>query len=221
MQQIFIVEDEIKLRNEISTLLERNGYKCFTSDDYINIIKDILDLHPDLVLLDLNLPVYDGFYICKEIRKKSEIPIIVVTSSKSDIDELDVLNLGADDFVNKPFNPRILLARITSVLKRTSGKSESLTVSHKGAVLDVLKSKVSHNSESIELTKNELGILKVLMDNKGNIIPRNEIISSLWDMAEFVEDSTLTVNINRLRKKLEDIGLKDYLITKRGQGYMV
>ena len=221
MEQIFIVEDEIKLRNEVSTLLERNGYRCFTSDDYLNIIRDILDLHPDLILLDLNLPVYDGFYICKEIRNQSEIPIIVLTSSQSDLDELDVLNLGADDFINKPFNPRILLARISSVLKRTSGKSKSIIVSHNGAVLNVLKSKVSHHDKSIELTRNELGILKVLMDNKGNIIPRNEIISSLWDMAEFVEDSTLTVNINRLRKKLEDIGLKDYLITKRGQGYMV
>ncbi len=221
MERIFIVEDEKKLRDEVSTLLERNGYKCFTSDDYLNIIRDILDLHPDLILLDLNLPVYDGFYICKEIRNQSEIPIIVLTSSQSDLDELDVLNLGADDFINKPFNPRILLARISSVLKRTSGKSKSIIVSHNGAVLNVLKSKVSHHDKSIELTRNELGILKVLMDNKGNIIPRNEIISSLWDMAEFVEDSTLTVNINRLRKKLEDIGLKDYLITKRGQGYMV
>lgn len=221
MEQIFIVEDEIKLRNEVSTLLERNGYRCFTSDNYANMIRDIITLHPDLVLLDLNLPVYDGFYICKEIRKQSDIPIIVVTSSKSDLDELDVLNLGADDFINKPFNPRILLARISSVLKRTSGKSKSMILSHNGAVLDVLKSKVSHEDESVELTKNELGILKVLMENKGNIIPRDEIISSLWDMAEFVEDSTLSVNINRLRKKLDDIGLKDYLITKRGQGYMV
>lgn len=221
MEQIFIVEDEEKLRNEVLTLLERNAYKCSTSDDYKNIIQTVLNLHPDLVLLDLNLPVYDGFYICREIRKQSEIPIIVVTSSKSDLDELDVLNLGADDFINKPFNSRILLARIASVLKRTSGKSKPLIVTHNGAVLDVLKSKVSYNNQSVELTKNELGILKILMDNKGNIIPRNEIISSLWDMAEFVEDSTLTVNINRLRKKLEDIGLDDYLITKRGQGYMV
>ncbi|MGX4599988.1 response regulator transcription factor [Faecalimicrobium sp. JNUCC 81] len=221
MELIFIVEDEEKLRNEVLTLLERNGYKCSTSDDYKNIIQTVLNLHPDLVLLDLNLPVYDGFYICREIRKQSEIPIIVVTSSKSDLDELDVLNLGADDFINKPFNSRILLARIASVLKRTSGKSKPLIVTHNGAVLDVLKSKVSYNNQSVELTKNELGILKILMDNKGNIIPRNEIISSLWDMAEFVEDSTLTVNINRLRKKLEDIGLDDYLITKRGQGYMV
>lgn len=221
MEQIFIVEDETKLKNELFTLLERNGYKCITSDDYENIIDTIIKSHPDLLLLDLNLPVYDGFYICKEIRKKSDIPIIVVTSSKSDLDELDILNLGADDFITKPFNPRILLAHISSVLKRVYGHTKSLTIVHNGAMLDVLKSKVSHRGQTAELTKNELGILKILMENKGNIIPRNAIISSLWDMAEFVEDSTLTVNINRLRKKLEDIGLDDYLITKRGQGYMV
>lgn len=221
MQTIFLVEDEVKLRNEMSILLGRNGYKSVSSDNYENIIEDIFKVYPDLIILDLNLPVYDGFYICREIRKKSDIPIIVVTSSKSDLDELDVLNLGADDFVNKPFNPRILLARIASVLKRSSGEKTSITISHKGAVLDVLKGMVYYNGNSVELTKNELGILKILMDNKGNIIPRNEIISSLWEMAEFVEDSTLTVNINRLRRKLEDIGLKDYLITKRGMGYMV
>lgn len=221
MESIFLVEDEIKLRNELSTLLERSGYKCVSSDDYQNIIIDILKIQPDLILLDLNLPVYNGFYICKEVRKKSNIPIIVVTSSKSDLDELDILNLGADDFISKPFNFRILLARIASVLKRSYGDKKSMIISHNGAVLDVLKSKVYHNGISIELTKNECGILKLLMDNSGNIIPRNEIISNLWDMAEFVEDSTLTVNINRLRKKLEDIGLKNYLITKRGLGYMV
>lgn len=221
MERIFIIEDEIKLRNELLIFLKRNGYNCITSDNYEGIIKEILDIHPDLILLDLNLPVYDGFYICKEVRKKSDIPIIVVTSSKSDLDELDVLNLGADDFVTKPFNTRILLAHISSVLKRTSRENKSIIISHNGAQLDVLKSKISYNGESVELTKNELGILKLLMENKGNIIPRNEIISSLWEMSEFIEDSTLTVNINRLRKKLDDIGLKNYLITKRGLGYMV
>ncbi|KGJ48205.1 MULTISPECIES: response regulator transcription factor [Paraclostridium] len=221
MKSIFLVEDEIKLRNELSTLLERNGYKCMSSDDYENIIINILDEHPDLVLLDLSLPVYDGFYICKEIRKKADIPIIVVTSSKSDLDELDVLNLGADDFISKPFNSRILLARISTVLKRIYGEQKSMIISHNGAVLDILKSKVSHNGKTVDLTKTELGILKLLMENKETIMTRNEIISSLWDMAEFVEDSTLTVNVNRIRKKLEDIGLEEYVTTKRGLGYMV
>lgn len=221
MEQIFIVEDDEKLRTELVALLERNGYSCIVSEDFQNIIEDIIKVHPQLVLLDINLPIFNGFYICKELRAKSNIPIIAVTSNNSDMDELEMLNLGADDFVAKPFNPRILLAHISSVLKRTYGESKSLTLSHNGAVLDVLKSKVSYNDKTVELTKNELIILKLLIEHKGNIIPRNEIISTLWDAEEFVEDNTLTVNINRLRKKLESIDLSDYLITKRGQGYLV
>lgn len=221
MEQIFIVEDEVKLRKEAINLIEKNGYKCVTTDDYNNIVNKILETNSDLLLLDINLPVNDGFYICKEIRKKSDIPIIVITSSKSDIDELDMLNLGADDFINKPYNPRILLAHINSVLKRTYGKQNSVILTHKGVKLDVLKGIASFKGNSVELTKNEIGILSLLMENKGNIIPRNEIIRHLWDMEEFVGDSTLTVNINRVRKKLESIGANDYLVTKRGLGYTV
>lgn len=221
MEQIFIVEDDTKLKNELIILLEKNGFKCVFTDNFENIISDILKVNPSLILLDINLPIYDGFYICKEIRRQSDLPIIAVTSNTSDIDELEMMNSGADDFITKPFNPRILLAHINSVLKRTYGNSKIVTLSYKGVLLDILKSKVTFNNESIELTKNELLILKLLMENKENIIPRNEIISTLWDSEEFIEDSTLTVNINRLRKKLESIGLNDFLITKRGQGYMV
>lgn len=221
MGRIFIVEDEPKLREEMVTLLERNGYRCSTSEDYANIISTIEDAKPDLVLLDINLPIYDGFYICKELRQNSDIPIIVVTSNKSDIDELLAMNLGADDFVNKPFNPRILLAHIGSVLKRAYGKEKDLIITHNDVKLDILKSILSYKGKSIELTRTELGILKLLIENKGNIVPRNEIIRNLWEMEEFVEDNTLTVNVNRIRRKLEDIGLENYLITRRGQGYMV
>lgn len=221
MERIFIVEDEPKLREEMVTLLERNGYRCSISEDYANIISTIEDAKPDLVLLDINLPIYDGFYICKELRQNSDIPIIVVTSNKSDIDELLAMNLGADDFVNKPFNPRILLAHIGSVLKRAYGKEKDLIITHNDVKLDILKSILSYKGKSIELTRTELGILKLLIENKGNIVPRNEIIRNLWEMEEFVEDNTLTVNVNRIRRKLEDIGLENYLITRRGQGYMV
>ena len=221
MERIFIVEDEPKLREEMVTLLERNGYRCSISEDYANIISTIEDAKPDLVLLDINLPIYDGFYICKELRQNSDIPIIVVTSNKSDIDELLAMNLGADDFVNKPFNPRILLAHIGSVLKRAYGKEKDLIITHNDVKLDILKSILSYKGKSIELTRTELGILKLLIENKENIVPRNEIIRNLWEMEEFVEDNTLTVNVNRIRRKLEDIGLENYLITRRGQGYMV
>ena len=221
MERIFVVEDEAKLRTELCKVLEKNGYDCVTTEDFDDVTEAILTSGADLVLLDLNLPVHDGFFVCREIRNNSEVPIIVVTSSNSDMDELMSLNLGADDFITKPYNTHILLAHIAAVLNRAYGKKESYILSHNGLTLDVLKSKASAGDKSIELTKNELGILKTLIENHGNIVSRDEIIRQLWRMEEFVEDSTLTVNVNRLRKKLADLGMAEYLVTKRGQGYMV
>ncbi|MBS7009207.1 response regulator transcription factor [Anaerostipes sp.] len=221
MERIYIVEDEPRLREELSGVLEKNGYECISCDQFEHVAEDILKAAPDLVLLDLSLPVYDGFYICRNIRASSDIPVIVVTSSNSDMDELMSLNLGADDYITKPYNIHILLAHISAVLMRTHGHKSGLVLTHKGLVLDVAKSRAAFQGKSTELTKNELGILKFLMDHQGCIVSREELICELWEMDEFVEDSTLTVNINRLRKKLSDIGLSDYLITKRGQGYMI
>lgn len=221
MKRIYIVEDEIKLRKELKCLLEKNGYKCTYSEDFNNTIEDILKDTPDLVLLDLSLPVYDGFYICRKIRENLNIPIIIVTSSDRDIDELMSLNLGADDFITKPYNVHILLARISAVLLRTCGHQSHTVLTHKGLSLNISKSKASYQGYTVDLTKNELGILRLLMERNGTIVSREDLICELWEMDEFVEDSTLTVNINRLRKKLEDVCLLDYLITKRGQGYMV
>lgn len=219
MERIFIVEDERKLRQELMSLLEKSGFECRTTEDYKDAAAVILDASPDLVLLDINLPDADGFNICREIRQDSEVPIIIVTSLESNMDEVFGFHVGADDFITKPYSVHVLMARIERLLKRTGKKEVRLT--HRGATLDVLKSEISYRREKAELTKNELGILRVLMENKGNIIPRNELIRELWEQDEFVEDATLTVNINRLRKKLEDIGLKDFLITRRGQGYQV
>lgn len=174
-----------------------------------------------MVLLDLNLPVQDGFYICREVRKQLDVPIIVVTSSDSDIDELMSLNAGADDFIAKPYNLHVLLAHIATVLHRASGRGEQMTLTHKGLTLDVAKSQASRQGRTVELTKNEMGILRMLMQHPGQIIPRSDLICQLWEMEEFVEDSTLNVNINRLRKKLAELGAGDYLVTKRGQGYVV
>lgn len=221
MRTIYVVEDEEKLRKELCTILVKNGYKCIEAVSFDNVADDIVNACPDLILLDINLPVYDGFYICRELRRKTDIPIIIVTSSSNDMDELMSLNLGADDFITKPYNIHILLAHIAAIIKRAYGAKETYILRHNGLSLDILKSKMFYNDMETELTKNEMGILKVLMENAGNIVLRNELIRYLWDMEEFVEDSTLTVNINRLRKKLTDIGLSDYLITKRGQGYRV
>lgn len=221
MERIYLVEDDEKLRTELCTLLEKNGYQITAPLEFKNVAEQIIKECPNLVLLDLNLPVQDGFYICKEVRKHLDIPIIVVTSSTSEMDELMSLNFGADDFITKPYNTHILLAHIAAVLKRVYGRKESCVITHKGLALEVSKSRVRYKDKSTDLTRNEMGILKMLMERKGEIVSRNELICQLWDMEEFIEDSTLTVNVNRLRAKLLDLGLKDYLLTKRGQGYLV
>ena len=221
MEKILIVEDEEKIREELCTALQKKGYICAALEHFEDTAGQILREAPDLVLLDLNLPNQDGFYVCGEVRKQTDVPIIVVTSSDSDMDELMSLNLGADDFITKPYNLHVLLAHISTVLYRAYGRKTALVLTHKGLSLDLSKSRISCRGKETDLTKNEMGILKILMEHAGSIISRGDIICQLWDMEEFVEDSTLTVNINRLRKKLSDIGLEDYLITKRGLGYMV
>ena len=221
MAAIFIVEDNVKIRNELTKLLEKYGYQCFSSDDFEHMTEVVLSRSPQLVLLDINLPVYDGYYICREIRRKSQIPIIIVTSRDSEVDELMSMNLGADDFVTKPYNTQILLARISSLLKRAYPSVPVSTISHRGLELDLSKSTAHFQAGEVELSKNELRILRLLICNQGRILPRDEIMNDLWQSEEFVDDNTLTVNINRLRKKLESIGVQDYLVTKRGQGYLV
>lgn len=221
MERIFIVEDEPRLREELCNVLEKNGYECLFTKNFEQVTEAIVEASPDLVLLDLSLPVRDGFYICQSLRKLSSVPVIIVTSSNSDMDELMSLNAGADDFITKPYNIHILLAHIAAVLLRTNGRKNSLILTHKGLTLDIGKSRATYGEKSVELTKNELGILKCLLDHEGTIVSRDELIRELWEMEEFVEDATLTVNINRLRKKLADLGLADYLVTKRGQGYLI
>ncbi|KDR95630.1 DNA-binding response regulator, OmpR family, contains REC and winged-helix (wHTH) domain [Peptoclostridium litorale DSM 5388] len=221
MSSIFIVEDDEKIRKELAIFLERYGYECDFSDDFKNIIDIALDSKPDIILLDINLPYFDGHHICREIRKVSNVPIIVVTSRDTDMDELMSINLGADDFVTKPYNSQILLARINSVLGRCSESSGSQKLEHVGVALDRSKGTVGFEGREEELTKNELRILNVLIKNKGSIVSRNDIMDELWQSDQFVDDNTLTVNISRLREKLKSIGVDDFIKTKRGQGYIV
>ena len=219
--KLFIIEDDIVLRTELISLLESYNYSCETSDNFKNIISEAVDSNADLILLDINLPYYDGYHVCREIRKISEVPIMVVTSRNNDMDELMSMNLGADDFISKPYNIQILLARIAAILKRTNQKNYSSEVEYKGLTLSMAKSTVYYESKEAELTKNELRILSVLMQNANSIISRDDLMDELWQSDEFVDDNTLTVNVNRLRKKLEEIGAADFIKTKRGQGYMI
>ncbi len=217
--KIIIVEDTVKIREELSVFLQRYGYDVFAIDRFDNPAEDILNANGDLLLLDINLPTFDGYYICREIRAKSDLPIIVVTSRDSEMDELMSMNLGADDFITKPYNTEILLARIQSILKRTKQIPMNHTYSYGSVELDTGKliAKSGQNIESF--TKNEFQILRILVEAKGQIVTREEIMDHLWQSNEFVDDNTLTVNINRIRKKLEEIGAKDYVGTKRGVGY--
>lgn len=219
--KIYIVEDEQTIRSELAKLLESYGYSCSYSDDFPNIVEHILKEAVDLILLDINLPFYDGYHVCREIRKQSDTPIIIVTSRNNDMDELMSMNLGADDFITKPYNTQILLARIAAVLKRIDGKNAADTVSHNGLTLFLNKSVVRFQSMDAELTKNEFRILTHLIQNAGKIVSREDLIEELWQSDEFIDDNTLTVNINRLRHKLEEIGAEQYINTKRGQGYMI
>lgn len=221
MDNIFIIEDDNKIREELIVFLSKYGYKCDYSLDFENIIKAALESKAKLILLDINLPYYDGYYICREIRKCSNVPIIVVTSRQSEIDELMSMNLGADDFITKPYNTQILLARIASLMRRTYENQDTEIIEYKNLEFNISKSIISFNGKEIELTKNESRILNTLMRNKGKIVSRNKLMEELWQSDEFVDDNTLTVNINRLRKKVDEVGAKEIIQTKRGQGYII
>ena len=222
MQKILIVEDDEKLRNELEIFLKNNGYQVDTIKKFDNTIDYILNINPDLLLLDINLPNADGEYICKEIRKKSNMPIIIVTSRDNELDELLSINYGADHYITKPFNIQILLAKIASLLRRSNMQGEFLDkIDAKDFILNTSKSTIEKNGKIIELTKNEYKILKFLVENRDKIVSREDIMECLWDSDSFIDDNTLTVNITRLRSKLEELNLKELLETKRGQGYIL
>jgi len=222
MQKILIVEDDEKLRDELEIFLNNNGYKAQSIKTFDNTIQNILEINPDLILLDINLPGADGEFICKEIRKKSNMAIIMITSRDNELDELISLNYGADHFITKPFNIQILLAKISSLLRRTNMSVENNNmIDAKDFILNTSKSTIEKSGQTIELTKNEYRILKYLVENREKIVSREDIMECLWDSESFIDDNTLTVNITRLRNKLEELGLKELLQTRRGQGYIL
>lgn len=222
MEKIIIVEDDKIIREELQTFLSKYGYEVVAPSEFENIVEFILNENANLVLLDINLPVFDGYYICREVRKKSEVPIIVVTSRDSDMDELMSINLGADDFVTKPYNTQILLARIGALLKRSGSNTVSTNIlTYKDFQLNLSNATVLYNGKEIDLTKNEVKILSYLINHKGEIVSRELLMEYLWTSEFFVDDSTLTVNITRLRKKLEEIGIENVIETRRGLGYIM
>lgn len=219
MNKILIVEDDDKLRNELSIFLRNNGYEVNTIVSFNNTIDSIINNECDLILFDINLPNLNGEVICKELRKDINTPIIIITSRNTEIDELICINYGADDFITKPFNSQILLARIERLLKRMYDNYD--IVKYKELTLNISKSLIMVDNKTIDLSKNELKIFNYLLKNKGKIVSRDELMNYLWNTSEFIDDNTLTVNINRLRNKLKDVGYYDSIKTRKGIGYII
>ena len=222
LEKILIVEDDKKIREELETFLVKNGFIVKALEKFDNTVEDILKEKSDLVLLDINLPFVDGEFVCKEIRKTSDVPIIMVTSRDSEIDELLSLNYGADQYVTKPYNIQILLAKINGLLKRNKKQNKTLEEIDCGEFsLNIYERVIKKDNKKIDLTKNEYTILYYLSINRNKLVSRDEIMDYLWESEEFIDDNTLSVNIKRLRNKLEELGLIDVIETRRGQGYIL
>lgn len=222
MSKILIIEDDIKLRKELKIFLKKNGYEVIYIEEFCDPVKESLEVNADLILLDINLPNIDGEYILREIRKLSNVPIIMITSKDNELDELMSLNYGADQYVTKPFNLQILLAKIAGLLKRSKiTDTNQNKIDCKDFILNMSKSLIEKDDKQIELTKNELKILYFLVSKRGQIVSREDIINYLWDSESFIDDNTLTVNMKRLRTKLQEINMEDIIETRRGQGYIL
>lgn len=220
MKKILIIEDDIGLQEELKYLLHQNGYESIVLTDFSCALDKMLGSQADLILLDITLPGIDGQYLLREFRKVSAIPIIMITSKNTEMDEVLCMTYGADDFIAKPYNPTILLLHIEAVFRRTEYTDNSV-IEYREIRLDISRGNMTVNQTCIELTKNEMRILAFLIKNKGKIVSRASLISDLWESEEFIDDNTLTVNITRIRKKLEDCGIENIIKTKRGQGYLI
>lgn len=220
MKKILIIEDDESVRSELKELLSNAGYEALALEDYTNMLEDILMIRPDLVLLDINIPYMNGEVLLKTLRKESDIPVIMVTSKNTEIDEVLSMSYGADDYITKPYNPTILLLRIGAVLKRGEKNITDVILYHDLSI-EIKKGIVKKGSEEIVLTKNEMIIFLYLYERMGSIVTRDELMTELWNNDEYINDNALTVNISRLRSKLRELGVEDAIETRKGQGYIL
>lgn len=223
MFKILIVEDDKKIAEIVLENLKRWGYEAAAVDNFNDVFDYFVKYKPNLVLLDINLPAYDGYYWCNRIRQVSKIPIIFLSSRNTNMDIIMAVNMGGDDFITKPFSLDVLMAKINAVLRRSYSYVDIGTdlLEHNGVVLNLKNYTMEYKSHKAELTKNEFKIIHLLVKESGNIVNRDRLMRSLWEDESFVDDNTLTVNINRLRKKLKNMELEDFINTKKGQGYIV
>lgn len=221
MNTIYIIEDDKVLCSELALALEAVGYHTTCATDFNNVLDEFLLSSPDLVILDINLPNTDGFILCMKIRRLSQVPIIFITGRDSQIDELQALSLGGDDYITKPYSLPVLIARIKNTLKRTSRSETSSEIQYNGLKLDLSNCTVVYNNVYGELSKREMQILYYLLTHAGHYVSRVSLIEHLWNTNQYIDDNTLSVNITRLREKLSKLGLSGFIQTKRGMGYKV
>ena len=221
MKKILIIEDDKTISDELKILLDDNGYDSYQLFNFHQVTKKIIEFDPDLVLLDIVLPGTNGQTILKEIRKESNLPVIMLTSKTGDINEIMSISYGADDYITKPYNPTLLLLRIETLFRHLDDQGSNDQIEYNQMTINLLKSTLTYKDNEIILSKNELTILYYLIKNHGKIVSRDELMDHLWDYSDFVDDNTLTVNINRLRKKMKNLGILDSIETRRKQGYIL
>ncbi|MBO5278664.1 MAG: response regulator transcription factor [Lachnospiraceae bacterium] len=219
--RILIIEDDTAIQEGLKNLLMANGYEVGVIHDFGNVLQELAAFAPHLVLLDINLPREDGFSVCTRLRACSQVPVIFVTSRNTDMDELNSIMLGGDAFITKPYNTAILLAKTASLLKRAYADRQPESMEHRGVVLHLESSQAEYQGKRAELTKNELKIMYYLFKNAGKICPRADIVDFLWDNQLYVDDNALSVNVTRIREKLAELGLTDFIRTKHRQGYLI
>jgi DNA-binding response OmpR family regulator len=220
--RIMLVEDDEKIRTIVAETLRKWQFEVTEVTDFENVVAEFERDQPHLVLLDINLPVFDGFYWCQQIRAASKVPIIFLSSRNQNMDVIMAINMGGDDFVQKPFDLGVLVAKVSALLRRNyTYQDENLQLAHRELVFNLSNSSVQYGAKSTELSRNEFIVLQLMMRSIGKIISRDELMQALWNDEQFVDDNTLTVNVNRLRRKIALLGLEDFIATRKGMGYIV
>ena len=221
MYNIFIVEDDKTIARAMKSHIEAWGFNAYMAEDFRNIMEEFADFNPQLVLLDIYLPFFNGYHWCSEIRKVSKVPIVFISSASDNMNIVMAMNMGGDDFIAKPFDLNVLTAKIQAILRRTYDfAGQTGLIEHRGAILSMQDASLTYDGQTVELSKNEYRILLTLLENKGKVVSRDTLMERLWATNSFVDENTLTVNITRLRRKLSDAGLEDFITTRKGMGYI-
>ncbi len=222
MYRILIIEDDLPLAEVLKRQIEHWGNEVYLVTDFQNVIASFVKCDPHLVLVDIMLPFFNGYHWCSEIRKISNVPVVFISSASDNMNIVMAMNMGGDDFIAKPVDIDVCMAKIQAILRRSYDLSGKIPVlEHRGAILNLNDASLSYNGERIELTKNEFRILQTLLENKNKVVSRDTLMTKLWQMDSYVEENTLTVNVARIRKKLKSAGLEDFITTKIGSGYMI